>query len=86
MRRLLNRRESFLSREKTPLIVPFILQIIKKTTNRIPSNLLSILSKGNKFTEVRNLDQDQKKNKISREKFENLERNSSTSTTTNLTI
>lgn len=81
MRRLLNRRESFLSREKTPQIVPFILQIIKKTTNRIPSNLLSILSKGNKFTEVRNLDQDQKKNKISREKFENLERNSSTSTT-----
>lgn len=49
--------------------------------NRIPFNLLSILSKGNKFTEVRNLDQDQKKNKISREKFENLERNSSTSTT-----
>lgn len=77
MRRLLNRRESFLSREKTPLIVPFILQIIKKTTNHIPS--LYPFKRKQISTEVRNVDQDQ--NKISREKFENLERNSSTSTT-----
>lgn len=84
MRRLLNRRESFLSREKTPLIVPFILQIIKKTTNHIPS--LYPFKRKQISTEVRNVDQDQDQNKISREKFENLERNSSTSTTTNLTI